>query len=195
MIDYHAAYREIHQNPKRFPGFSLKAYLDDIAALVKEHGTTTMLDYGCGKARGYTERNYHEAWGGIMPTLYDPGVPKFSDKPTGQFGGVICSDVMEHLAEDQVPGILDDLIGYVEPGGWLFLGISCRPANKLFKDGVLAGQNMHLTVRPPSWWIRQIDERLAAVNMKRDGNAPHVVAHWDVAGHFDEPETPFDSRA
>lgn len=194
-IDYGREYGKIHKLAKRFPGYSLGAYLGPIAELVKQHGTTTMLDWACGKARGYADRNYHEAWGGIMPTLYDVGVPEFSKKPQGQFGGVIASDVMEHIAEADVPGVLDELIGYVEPGGWLFLGISCRPANKSFKGGALDGQNLHLTVRPPSWWIKQIDASLAKSNMNRVGNAPHVVAHWDIDAHFDEPETPWDSLA
>jgi len=190
-IDYIEAYSEIHRNRKRFPGFSLKAYLEPIAALVTEHDTKTICDVGCGKARGYAERNYHHAWGDIMPVLYDPGVPKFSAKPKGQFGGVICSDVMEHIAEADISGMLDELISYVEPGGWLFLGVSCRPANKVFKTGALAGENMHLTVRAPSWWIAQIG---AARHRKDRWEDIHIIAHWDVAGHFDEAETPWCSR-
>jgi SAM-dependent methyltransferase len=193
MINYATAYREIHRNPKRFPGFSVKAYLDAIAALVKDHETKTILDFGCGKARGYLDRNYHKAWGGILPTLYDIGVPQFAKKPVGRtFGGVINTDMLEHIHERDVANILDELIGFVEPGGWLFLGVSCRPANKSFKGGVLDGQNMHLTVQPPGWWRAKIG---AAQHRNDRWNDIHIVAHWDIDGHFDEPEVPWDSRA
>jgi len=186
-IDYAKEYGKIHQLEKRFPGYSLGAYVKPIAKLVEEHGTKTILDWGCGKAKGYEERAYHEAWGGIMPTLYDIGIPKFARKPKGKFDGVIASDVMEHIAESDVDNVLQELFGFVEYGGWLFLGISCRPANKKFKGGALHGENLHLTIKPPSWWIEKITTHKSFTTNFR------IVANWDVDGYFDEPDTPWES--
>ena len=196
-LDYAGAYSEIHRNPKRFPGFSIKAYVVVIAELVTQHHATTLLDFGCGKARGYFERRYHDAWGGIMPTLYDIGVPKFSTKPTGQFGGVLNTDMLEHIDEADVPEILTELVNYVFPGGFLFLGIACRPSRKRLPDG----RDVHLTVRPPEWWIAQIKAAMPKIDHTELGGKTqqipmvHIVAHFDIAGHFDEPDSVWDSMA
>jgi hypothetical protein len=191
MTDYAKLYGDIHQSQKRFPGFSIKAYLNAITDLVAAHQPVAMLDYGSGKGRQYSERRYHDAWG-ILPTCYDIGVPEFAAKPIGQFGGVICTDMLEHIDKPDVPVMLDELIRYVELGGFLFLGISCRPTRKKLPDG----RDVHLTIEPPQWWIAQIIESANRVcGEPFDKMDAHIVAHWDVDGHFDCDETPWDSWA
>jgi hypothetical protein len=156
-MDYAAVYGEIHKNPKRFPGHSIRPYVAQIAKLVDRHQPERLLDFGCGKAKCYTEDRVHDQWGGLMPVLYDVGLPEFAAKPEGLFGGVICTDVLEHIERDDLPAILDELIGYTDDGGFLFLVIACRPANKKLPDG----RNMHVTIEPPEWWGKMLDEALA----------------------------------
>lgn len=158
-MDYGEAYRTMHETDKRFPGYSLSDYVRPIVQLVEQHRPQRLLDYGCGKGFQYLARRHHDAWGGLLPHCYDIGVPQLSRKPEGQFGGVICTDMLEHIAPADVPAILDDLIGYVESGGFLFLAISCRPANKKLPKA-FGGANAHLTIEPPGWWVRQIVRRL-----------------------------------
>jgi hypothetical protein len=140
------AYRELHRKGK-FPGFSVGPYVERIGELVRGYGARTLLDYGCGAGKQYTERRWHEAWGGLMPTLYDPGTEMFHVKPTGQFDGVLATDVLEHIPEDELDGVIADLAGYARL--WCFVSVCCRPAKKN-KD--LPCGNAHVTIKSAGWW-------------------------------------------
>src|SRR5690348_1646525 len=112
--DYAKLYTELHRNEKAFAGYSLKSYVDDIALLVERHNPKSLLDYGSGKGYQYLQKRMHERWGGLLPYCYDVGVRQLSEKPQGLFDGVICTDVMEHIAEEDVDAVLDDIFGYAE---------------------------------------------------------------------------------
>lgn len=184
-MDYAAQYGKMHQKGKLFPGFSITPYVGAIKALVDEHQPARLLDYGSGRGLQYLKRRVHEDWGGLVPYCYDIGVRGLDEKPEGEFGGVLCTDMLEHIEAKDLPAIFDDLIGYTAYAGFLFLAISCRPTRKRLPDG----RDVHVTIRPPSWW-QQIIEGAA-----RNRSGPiHIVAHFDVAGHFDEPEEPWELR-
>lgn len=185
-MDYAAAYGALHQNDKRFPGYSIGAYTAAIRQLVEEHKPERLLDFGSGKGFQYLVRRVHERWGGLLPYCYDVGVRQLAELPDGTFGGVLCTDVLEHIDEPDLPGIIDTIIGKAEPTGFVLLGISCRPTKKTLPDG----RDVHLTIKPPSWWVALLKDRLLA-----QLRHCRVVAHWDINGHFDEPETPWDSLA
>lgn len=176
VLDYARAYGEMHDSPKRFPGYSLGAYVDSIAKLVAEHRPERLLDYGSGKGYQYLARRYHERWGGLLPHCYDIGVQQISAKPEGMFGGVINTDMLEHIEKPDLPAILDELLGYVAPGGFLFLGISCRPTRKKLPGG----GDVHRTIEPPPYWIELVESRPL-------GWPVHVVAEFDLGEppHFE----------
>lgn len=183
-MDYAAAYGELHQNEKRFPGYSLTDYVEPIKQLVAEHQPERLLDFGSGKGFQYLVRRHHEAWGGLLPYCYDVGVRQLAELPAGTFGGVICTDVLEHIEERDLPAVLDTILSKCEGQGFLFLAISCRPTKKKLPDG----RDVHVTIKPPSWWVGTLKSAWA-----RSTGWPRIVAHFDVAGHFDEPEHPWDS--
>lgn len=142
-------YREMHANA-HFSGVSIYAYCDEIEELVKTSGAKTLLDYGSGKGRQYVEGRIHELWGGIMPTLYDPAVAGIDTPPDGQFDGVFCIDVLEHIPEDELDATLGEINGYARK--WAFFSICCEPAKKCLPDG----RNVHVTLRPEGWWNKRI---------------------------------------
>lgn len=178
-MDYAKVYSELHRNEKHYTGYSIGEYLGDIAALVAEHRSTALLDYGCGKGYQYLKRRVHEQWGGVLPHCYDPGVRAISEKPAGRFGGVICTDVLEHIEQTDIPGTLAELISYVAHDGFLFLGIACRPS---FHKTLPDGRDVHVTIRHPSWWIDSITNALVGrkaihVEARFDGGETYPEAH------------------
>lgn len=151
-MDYSAAYGELHANPKRFHGYSILDHVPDIAELVKSTSSKTLLDYGCGKGYQYLVTRVHEQWGGALPYCYDIGIPQMHDgKKAGPFDGVICTDMLEHIEEADVPTVLADIFSLSRK--FVFLTVSCSPArHKTLPDG----RNVHLTVKPPAWWDQVI---------------------------------------
>lgn len=155
-------YRLLHQAGK-FDGHSMLPHKEAIAALVRRFGAQTLLDYGCGKGWQYTKHRAHDAWGGLLPALYDPGCPGLDTKPEGKFDGVICTDVAEHVEPDGVNAFLATVFGHAR--WFVFWNISCKPA---VKNLPVSGRNCHTLVRPPEWWREKLAEHSGGV-------------HWEVA--------------
>lgn len=144
-----------------FPGGRLKHHVEGVRALVAATGATTILDYGAGKAEGYDripgepEGSPWRAighWPGVRVRCYDPGVPNFADMGEGRFGGVISTDVVEHLAPFDVPWVLDEMFGRAE--GFVFVIAACFTAIKTLPDG----RNAHTTIQSAAWWRDQMAE-------------------------------------
>jgi SAM-dependent methyltransferase len=153
-MNYTKEYRALHASaPGIFAGYSIMPHVDAITGLVRQHRATSLFDYGCGKGHQYSVEKVHEAWGGIMPTLYDPGVIGLSRLPfDDKFDGVICTDVLEHLEEYDLPHALRTLHAYA--GKFLFISVCARAARKKFPDG----RNVHRTIKDKRWWRRLVKE-------------------------------------
>lgn len=137
----------------RFPGYSIIQHTAEITALVKKTDARTLLDYGSGEGKQYTEKHVHRSWGGVCPSCFDPYVDWFSEKPAGLFDGVICTDVLEHVPEEDIPALLADIFSSARL--FVFLSICTREAKKTLPDG----RNCHLTVKPRAWWMKAIGAR------------------------------------
>lgn len=149
-----AWYRKQSDTGDQFRGMSVCNHADAIGKLIHKHGARTLLDYGCGLGRQYTEAGIHLKWGVPMPRLYDPGVTGLERKPDGQFDGVICSDVLEHIPEKMVDAVIAELFDYA--GKFVWASVCCRPAKKWF-DPQRKTRNLHMTVQPPQWWRARFD--------------------------------------
>ena len=154
-----------------FPGESLPRQAPHIKRLIKLTGAATLLDYGCGKGQQYLPRRTTDAdegieypdiqsyWGVRAIQRYDPAYQPFTQLPTGKFEGVICTDVLEHCPEDDIPWILGELFGYATK--FVFANVACFPARKKLPSG----GNAHCTIKPVKWWEDQL-ERAARSNPK-----------------------------
>lgn len=151
-------YRRMHV-AKLYPGTPLLPWGPTLGRLIRRTRAATLLDYGCGAGEQYTVHKINRRWG-VRPTLYDPAVPGLDVKPAGQFDGVICTDVMEHVPEDELPAVIAELAGFARL--WCFATVCCRPAKKSFADG----RNVHVTQRPIGWWQAQLGAALAGTGAR-----------------------------
>ena len=92
-------------------------------------------------------------WGIDYVHCYDPSYAKYSTLPLGPFDGVICTDVLEHCPEDDLPWIVTEIFAYAE--NFVYANVACYPAMKRFPTG----ENAHCTVRAPEWWARPLPPR------------------------------------
>jgi hypothetical protein len=146
---------------KTYNGRSLPRHAPRIKALVDAHQARTLLDYGAGKGHQYRPMEVRladgrvfgsipEFWGVDSVTCYDPAYEPFSRMPAGTFDGVICTDVLEHCPEQDIPWILGELFGFARQ--FVFANVACYPAMKHLPNG----ENAHCTVRPADWWREQL---------------------------------------
>lgn len=179
-------YREMHLGGDKakgippeqmFSGHSLPVCAERIQGLIAAHGARTILDYGSGKGMQYGPMNINfpdgrhfdsikDFWGVERIACYDAGYPPFSTLPTEKFDGVISTDVMEHIPEEDLPWILDEIFGYARK--FVFGNIASYLALKVMPNG----ENAHCTVQPPEWWHSLI-QVIAARH-------PHLRYRFDV---------------
>ena len=164
-------YRYMHEHgetrmgipPERtFAGQSLPKEAPRIKRLIERTGTQTILDYGSGKGQQYRMLRFVDPqtgvdhpdirsyWGVKEIRCFDPGYAPLSELPSGTFDGVICTDVLEHCPEEDMPWILDELFAFA--GRFVYANVACFPAMKTLPSG----GNAHCTVKPVSWWQTEI---------------------------------------
>ena len=127
-----------------FEGGSLLEYKDAIRLFYNKIGGGSVLDYGCGKARGWNEMKRELEY--PLLSLYDPGFEPYKNKPDTKSDLVICTDVLEHIPEDELPDLIREIASFANKG--VFFGVSTRESKKPLPDG----RNAHLTVRSVTWW-------------------------------------------
>jgi len=168
---------------KTFPGSSLPAQAGRIKRLIVQTGALTVLDYGSGKGRQYEPHTIRDAsgatwadvidyWGVDEVVCYDPCYAPFSRLPSGTFDGVICTDVLEHCPEEDIPWIVEEIFSYATR--FVFANVACFPARKRLPTG----ENAHCTIRPAAWWQALLEEAAA----RRPGIAWEVWVQSSVEG-------------
>ena len=134
-----------------FAGLSVLQHAEALKKLANKYKPKTLLDYGCGRATPTAAPQAAPPTRYPRPnvTLYGPAFRRDGILPAGKFDMVICSDVLEHVPEDEVDQLIERLFGYGRLVVWA--SVCCRPAKKTFADGT----NMHVAVQPYEWWERK----------------------------------------
>lgn len=157
-----------------FTGMSLLPHVTTIKSLIDKFGVKTVLDYGAGKAKFYTAPLFPSAdgtrkvdlrafWGVDEIRLYDPGYEPLSKLPVGEtFDAVICTDVMEHIPEQDMDWVIDELYGFAKKV--VYVCIATYPAGKTFPNG----ENVHVTLKDVRWWVKKFEDRRAALGAPAD---------------------------
>ena len=134
-------------------GLSILRFRASIAKIVNGCRARTVLDFGCGAGDAYRQpHRLSRDWPTVRwydVTLYDPAFAENAKPPRGEFDVVLCSDVLEHIPEAEVPAFLARLFSHARCHVWA--SVCCRPAKKAFPDGT----NLHVTLQPLDWWREQ----------------------------------------
>lgn len=146
-------YRRTHiERPGCFKGYSIMAYISEINALIRHSNIKTCIDYGCGQAGAWSDYKLEKLFSLEEVVLYDPGVEKYSTRPKDRCDLVLCIDVLEHVPEECVDEVLNDICSLSNKV--VFMNISTRPSTKKIVDGT----NAHATVKPKQWWQAKINQ-------------------------------------
>jgi hypothetical protein len=156
-----------------FDGRSLSTHISTIRSLLKRFGARTLLDYGAGKAKHYDKTEFalsdgrkvtglRSLWNLDEVRLYDPGYEPNAGYPTGTFDAVICTDVLEHIPEQDLDWVISDLFGFAR--SLVYAGVATYAAGKLLPDG----SNAHVTLKPAEWWLDKFQACRAASESKAE---------------------------
>jgi hypothetical protein len=166
-------YHQLHDSGHRggrpeqtFSGKSLLPHIGIVRELARHTNAHSILDYGSGKGALYSERNLPMPQGGVISSvqeywgvgeiwLYDPGVDEYAVRPDRQFDGVVSTDVLEHIPEEDIDWVLNECFDFARK--FVYMNIASYPAVKMLPNG----WNAHLTVKPPAWWRRHIEKAAA----------------------------------
>lgn len=84
-----------------------------------------------------------------------------------------CTDVMEHIPREHVERVLRNVLGSAQH---VFFGIATRPDIM----GETIGEELHLTVEPLAWWVKQLTALGAVVHWTKewDGECAIYCSAW-----------------
>ena len=155
-------YKDFHENGTKnlpgsstFLGYSLTKWIVKIRDIIKINNCNSLLDFGCGKAFLYKNKfrigdkeftNLSDFWDLENIYLYDPGLEEYSAYPQRKHDGIICTDVVEHIPEEDVINFIEEL--FKLSNKFIFVVIATMPASKYFDDG----KNIHLSLKDQEEW-------------------------------------------
>lgn len=158
-----------------------------IKELIERFDARSMLDYGAGWGRQYSEtdpqtgQTLTEYWG-IEPTKFDPGVPHFSAEPKGKFDLVICVQVLGSIPTADLPPIIDGLYAHAGKAIYVVERIG-QPHKKLFDD--MKAEMPH--GQSAEWWLEMLSRPGSTVKMIAAFHNPDETAGWP-GWRIEEPE-------
>ena len=147
-MKYLEQYKQIHRGKKY--GISGDQLVEPLSKIITKH--KSLLDFGAGQSNTATKLS--KLLGIESVVLYDPAVIGRDMVPLGAYDTVICTDVMEHVPEEEVSQVLTDIWGYTEEEGEAIFVIALRLAGEVLPNG----DNAHCTVQPKEWWESRLRE-------------------------------------
>lgn len=169
-------YSELYNNHYREgdPAFIRINY----CALFVDFHDKTIIEFGCGRGQ-LRQRLPHKSYIGVdVASTLKKNAENWKEneifihadirwyQPKQKYDISISMDVLEHIEECSIDPVIQNIIS---AGEICILGISCRTAVITSPTG----ENLHLTVRPPSWWAKRI---------RKHGNIVHT--NVSPSGHY-----------
>ena len=145
------------QSEQMFNGRTLLKFTNIIKQFLILNNCKSVLDYGCGKAILYSDRFSEvtdeidcplpDYWELESYQLFDPAYEEHSKLPIHKKDAVICTDVLEHIAEEDLEWVIKEIFSYARK--MVFLNVACFAAAKSLPDG----RNAHISIFKPTDWL------------------------------------------
>ena len=128
-------------------------FSDQLEKIIGHFNAKTALDYGSGgsdlnKTKLSNGEKFIDYIGLNKIHSFEPARSKRRKRKSDI---VLCFDVLEHIFINDVPWVINDLFKYANK--CIVINVACYNAAALLPNG----ENAHITVRPPSWWLGQIE--------------------------------------
>ncbi len=153
----------VHVSPEdAFSGRDLTRYAYSIRGLVRATKSVSLLDYGSGKGKQYSEEfrrgdkliaaSLHDFWKMREITCYDPAINRTFLSEKHQFDGVIASNVIDYIPEEDLGWVIEVLFSRARK--FVFCNVADFPAPFSLPNG----ENARITRKPRQWWGRLFKE-------------------------------------
>ncbi|MBM3530746.1 MAG: hypothetical protein FJX62_21925 [Alphaproteobacteria bacterium] len=163
--DYLSQQRELHKNPNY--GVASLGYAPLVKQILEQTGIKAISDYGAGKCnlrKGLNDLGLR----GFEYFPYDPVFPEYGPPKAAPL--VCCIDVLEHIEESYLDGVLLDLKDITKGIG--FFSVHTGAAAKTLPDG----RNAHIIQKPSSWWLPRLCEHFEIAQLQRSPGGFWVLA-------------------
>jgi hypothetical protein len=132
--DYYAQ-RHIEPRPS--------GWLDRVEQLASSLEAASIIDYGCGAARGISR------FSRFTVVDYDPGLPQCAAIPQPA-DLVVSIHALEHVEPNCVDTVIDHMLALARKA--VLITVSCEPSTKKLPDG----SPWHCFVQSADWWRRRL---------------------------------------
>jgi hypothetical protein len=140
-------YKELHASQKYGTGSMSEGFKKKLlATLPPIKDGENVIDFGCGQSQ-----DAKKLWPQAKVTRYDPAIPGIDKMPDIIHRAGLCFEVMEHIPEDEVIGILSQMNNLAQI--WAITVHTGPAAQRL-----ATGENAHCTQRPVEWWMGKFRE-------------------------------------
>lgn len=106
----------------------------------------SVIDYGCGQSLLIDQLELPYP---LEKRRYDPAIPAYSQKPSKVYDLLINVDVLEHIREDDLDPIIEEMRSLCRNA---ILIVDTVPARLVLPSG----ENAHATIRPKEWWREKL---------------------------------------
>lgn len=133
---------------------------------------SSILDYGAGQSDLV---NRIASTSLEVRDRYDPAIAAISVVPKQRYDMIVCTDVFEHLDEEEVSEVLDDILSLSD---LVVFCIDTREASTVLPSG----ENAHATVRPSSWWLSVVRQHFPSAEIVRRKGSSIYIKTWKSNG-------------